>query len=201
MTVSSAQQTTTALLAGLQDETNEAVWEEFDRRYRPIIFAYARRLGLSEDEAGDVAQDALLRFIQEYRAGKYDRQRGRLRSWIIGIVKYRVADLKRSKLSRREFRGESAIMDIPRDDELAALWEDERRRVLLRQAVDELRCGSRLNEKTVRAFEMFALEQTAAPAVAAALGIGVQDVYVAKNRVAARLREILERLERIFDDG
>ena len=100
--------TTSALLDGLLEPGNEAIWREFDGRYRPIIFAFTRKLGLDESDAADVAQEAMLRFVQEYRAGKYDRQRGRLRSWIIGIVKYRAADLQRSGAKHRERRGESA---------------------------------------------------------------------------------------------
>lgn len=192
--------TSTSLLIGLAEAENDAVWAEFDARYRPIVTGYCLKLGLTEHEAADVSQESLMRFLEEYRAGKYDRERGRLRSWLIGIVKYRVADLKRAKFARRELRGESAVVDLPDDDQLEALWEAERCHQLLRQAISELRGASRLTERTMRAFEMFAVEQKPAAAVAAKLGISVQDVYVAKNRVAARLRETLERLEALFDD-
>jgi len=70
--------TTTALLDGLHDPANEEVWREFDTRYRPIILGFAVKLGLSDEDAADVAQDTLARFVQEYRAGRYDRTRGRL---------------------------------------------------------------------------------------------------------------------------
>ena len=102
--------TSTLLLAGLADSNNSVVWEEFDARYRPIVFGYARRLGLSEEEAADAAQDAMVRFVQEYRLGKYDRARGRLRSWLIGIVKARAIDVLRAKARRREARGDSVLM-------------------------------------------------------------------------------------------
>ena len=47
--------TTTVLLEGLLDSGNEAVWREFDARYRPIIVGFARTLGLDPDDAADVA--------------------------------------------------------------------------------------------------------------------------------------------------
>ncbi len=193
--------TTTALLAGLFDPANQAAWSEFDSRYRPMIVSFAQRLGLYESDAADIAQETLARFIRDYREGKYDRERGRLRSWIIGIVKYRVADLKRAQASRRENRGESAMIDMPADDELNQLWEAERRRVLLTQAIEELRSQSKLSEKTMLAFEQYALRDRPVDEVAAELNLTRHDVYMAKNRVAEKLRDILSRLEDIFDDS
>ena len=65
--------TTTALLEGLFDSDNELAWSHFDARYRPIVIAFARKLGLSESDAGDVAQETILQFLKEYKEGKYDR--------------------------------------------------------------------------------------------------------------------------------
>ena len=79
--------TTTVLLDGLYDPANSVVWRQFDQRYRPIIIGFARRLGLTDDDAADIAQETLVRFVKEYRAGKYDRTRGRLRTWIIAMVR------------------------------------------------------------------------------------------------------------------
>src|SRR5262245_47509887 len=118
--------TTTTLLDGLFDPENRSVWGEFDARYRPIIIGCARRLGVSDDDAADLAQETLARFIQEYRLGKYDRQRGRLRSWIIAMLKYRVADLQRARAKRREQRGDSAMVDLSARDDFDAVWEAER---------------------------------------------------------------------------
>lgn len=192
--------TSTLLLAGLADSNNSVIWEEFDTRYRPIVLGYARRLGLSEEEAADAAQDAMVRFVQEYRLGKYDRDRGRLRSWLIGIVKARAIDVLRAKARRREARGDSVLMVLPDDPELTAMWESERRRTLLRRALTELSESSRTADQTIRAFELFVLDEQPAADVATEMGITVQDVYQAKSRVADRLRGILTRLEQLYDD-
>src|SRR5882672_6361039 len=97
--------TTTLLLAGLTDPANREIWREFDDRYRPVLQAFARRLGLADEDADEIAQDVLARFVERYRAGEYDRERGRLRSWIFGIARTRVADWRRSRARRREERG------------------------------------------------------------------------------------------------
>ena len=196
-----ATTTTTLLLESLFQSDDEKAWREFHDRYAPIILAFARRLGLNEPDAADVAQDTLLSFVRDYRAGKYDRSRGRLRSWIIGIVKHRAADLLRAQAGLQAVRGESAIAELPDDDQLMALWDAEHRRVILVRAMVELRATTKLGHKTIRAFELFVLGQQRASAVAAELGLTAQDVYMAKNRVAERLREIVSQLTAVYDEG
>lgn len=193
--------TTTELLDGLFDPTNETVWHEFDLRYRPILVGVARKLGCTDEDAADIAQDTLVRFLNAYREGKYDRGRGRLRAWLVGIVRNQVIDQRRAWAARREHGGESVLAETADETQINAVWEIERRVALLRQAVAELREQTRLNEKTIRAFELYVLEGRSPEAVAAELGMAVHDVYMAKNRIAERLRQILKRLENLFDDG
>lgn len=196
--MSPATQTTSLLLEGLHDEANQAVWTEFDQRYRGIIEAFARRLGLSDADAADAAQETLLRFVREYRAGKYDRSRGRLRSWIIGIARHSIGDLRR-RGGRPGGRGSSAIAELPDDERLSAIWDAECRDVLLRRALDALRTESRIEPRTLRAFELVAFEQQPPAAVAESLGMTASDVYVAKHRVLERLREVAADLQQAWE--
>ena len=195
----SPQTTTTALLQGLHEAGNEAVWEEFHARYRPIILAVARRLGLSDDDAADVAQETLIRFVQEYRRGRYDRARGRLRAWIIGIARLRVADVYRAKARRRQYRGNSAIEGLPDDHAMSHIWEEECRSEILRQALMELREVTQLDERTIDAFEALVLREDAPAVVAEQQGMAIASVYKAKQRCLRQLREILVRLNRAYE--
>ncbi len=195
-----ASRTTTALLNNLHDADNDAAWREFDDRYRPILLGFSRRLGLSDADAVDVAQETTIQFIKEYREGKYDRGRGRLRSWLLAIARFRVAGIYRKRATNRISRGESAMVDLPRDDELEAAWDTERRMTILRKALEQLQANTRIADKTVRAFEMVALQQLPPSHVAQELGINENDVYLAKSRVASKLREIVAGLESIYDE-
>ena len=191
--------TTSQLLEGLFDNANDDAWRECDARYRPIIIAFARQLGLGDADAADIAQETLAKFLQEYQAGKYDRSRGRLGSWIIGIAKYRIADLRRRNARRREARGESAMLNLPGAEQLEELWNAEVKRVVLNRSMEELRTKTRMTPQTIRAFEMVTLEQKSAAAVAEELGMTVNDVYVAKNRAIEQLRKIRDRLCIVYD--
>ncbi|MAT80435.1 MAG: hypothetical protein CMJ29_02160, partial [Phycisphaerae bacterium] len=145
-----ASRTTTALLNNLHEADNEAAWREFDERYRPILIGFSRRLGLPEADAVDVAQETMVQFIKEYREGKYDRERGRLRSWLLGIARFRVAGIYRKRATSRVSRGESAIVDMPRENEFEEAWDTERRMTILRKALDELKNKTKIADKTVR---------------------------------------------------
>jgi len=194
-----AGRTTTALLHGLLDPDGEQHWLELDARFRPILRGFAMKLGLCEADADDVTQEALARFVKHYREGKYDRSRGRLSSWLIAIAQNCARDLHRSRAGKRELRGESAIVDLPDNDALETLWDHECRRVLLDHALRELRDCTRLEQRTIGAFERLALQQRQPAEIAEELGMSLDSVYAAKNRCLSQLREILARLNEVYE--
>lgn len=193
--------TTTALLNGLFDPKNAAAWETFDRRYRPILLGFVRNCGLRDNDAAEIAQETIVRFVEEYREGKYDRSRGRLGAWLVTIARYRVLDHRRRAGTARVERGESAIVDLDDDRSVGAAYESERRHAVLREALEELRTRSRTDPKTVQAFELLVYHSLSPQVVAEQLGMSTHDVYLAKSRVAAKLREIVVRLEREYEEG
>ncbi|MDX2200055.1 MAG: sigma-70 family RNA polymerase sigma factor [Phycisphaerae bacterium] len=193
--------TTSLLLAGLHDSANQAAWHEFHARYSPVLLAVARRLGLTESDAADVAQEALMCFLRDYQAGKYVRERGRLRTWLSSIVRFRVIDSFRKKQQGAAEVGLSAAGDVPSPEDMEALWDAEARQMMLRQALDEVRTSSRIDERTLRAFERAALDDVPVAIVAAELHISTDDVYQAKSRVSSRLREVVSRLEAVYEDA
>lgn len=191
--------TTTAMLDALHNPSDVAAWEEFDVRYRPVLIGFARNLGLDDADAADVAQETLTRFLEQYRDGRYQRERGRLGAWLVGIARYRILDLRR-KHGRRPLRGESAMVDLDDEKGMTEVWEEERRKSVLRQAMDRLRSGSRTDEKTIRAFEMLFVHGMNPQAVADELEMSVQGVYVAKSRIAERLQKLVTQIEQEFDE-
>jgi len=187
--------TNTVLLAGLLEAGNDEVWRDFDGRYRPVLRAFAGRLGLASADAEEVAQETLARFVELYRAGKYDHERGRLRSWIFEIAQRRVADVRRVRERRREKRGESALEPLTSEPELEHLFEEEWQRALLAAAFAELRAG-RTDPQSIRALELLASGNRSADEVATELSMTPNAVYAAKHRAVVKLREILTRLDR-----
>lgn len=193
--------TSTYLLECLKDSDHKTVWEQFVARYRPMILQYARRLGLNEQDAEDAAQQALTGFCTAYRAGRYQRAKGRLRDWLFGIAKHQILKI----LDRRHQRevqitqrtGQSDFFaSVPAEDQLTEIWQYEWRQAVLRQCMEETR--KEFDVKTVQAFEMFARDGLPAKQVAQQLGTTENAVYLAKRRVLAKVRELLPQMEQIW---
>lgn len=191
--------TTTALLESLLDPAGDQAWRDFDARYRPVLRGFALKLGLSYADAEDVTQESLARFVKYYRLGKYDRARGRLSSWLVSIAQNCVFDLQSSKAGRMERRGESAILDLSDSNALDSLFDQETRRVILETAMHELRTGTKADPRTVRAFEMVALQNRSVADAVAETGLSADSVYAAKHRCLTLLRQIVSRLHLAYE--
>ena len=194
--------TTTQMLDDLHDKDNVVAWESFDARYRPILIAFAHRLGFAGDDAAELAQQTLAEFAQAYAQGRYQRGRGRLSSWLVGI-----ASNVGSGLQRRAARGPANTGDALLDDawaderRLHDAWNRERERAIVIEALSILRDTSRVQANTMKAFELFAIRGVPAEEVAVQCGISVDAVYVIKNRLTGRLREIVQQLTITYDEG
>lgn len=183
--------TSTILIEGLKDPENRACWEAFDARYRPLILAVARRLGLQDADAEDAAQDTIAAFIQGYRRGDYQRGKGRLRDWLCGIAGNKARDVfrrgGREKLIADKTDGTLFFSKVE-DAKLQQAWEDEWNQAVLRQCLAQVR--EELPARSYEAFQLFALEQLPAREVARRLQVSEDFVYQVKHRVLARIREL-----------
>jgi DNA-directed RNA polymerase specialized sigma24 family protein len=115
--------TSTQLLDSLKDESNQEVWAGLDARYRPILEGVTRRLGLLTEDAADVAQETLTRFVRDYRLGKYERGKGRLRTWIMTIARHRSIDLLRAHSRSLVRHGDTAMGVEPSEEAVQSAWE------------------------------------------------------------------------------
>jgi len=186
--------TSTELLDALHNPEDDGAWQEFDRRYRPVLVGVGRRLGLQADDAADAAQETILSFIADYRAGKYVRGRGRLGAWLAGICRHRVIDQQRASARRGERRGDSVIGAVPDGPAVTRIWEDELHRRIFAEAMRMLREETGTDERTIDIFERTALRAVPPATVAEEFDIEPAEVYRIKHRVAARLRELVERI-------
>ncbi|MBS0192402.1 MAG: sigma-70 family RNA polymerase sigma factor [Phycisphaerales bacterium] len=194
-----ATKTTTRLLDALLEPANEPAWAQIDARYRPVISGLARRLGLRDADAEEVAQQALTEFVRVYREGRYDRSKGRLSSWILSIAHHTALRIARS--SRKNLLpGATILNDTPDEQSLRTIWTDERDRTILSRAISILREESDVDDRTLQAFELVALRGVPAPEAATQAGMTVDQVYVAKSRMTKRLREVVAQLTEAFEE-
>ena len=143
-----ATKTTTELLVQLRDPGNTPAWNLFNGRYRPIVVAYARRCGLQDADAEDVAQETLTEFLRAYVAGRYDRGRGgRLRDWVKGFAANRVREFRRRRATSKERQvasdasGTDVFLRVPNEEEPEA-WDQEWTTHLLSECKCRGKCSS-----------------------------------------------------------
>lgn len=194
-----ATRTTTRLLDALRDHTNEPAWSHIDARFRPVVAGLARRLGLTESDADEVAQQTLSEFVRAYREGRYDRSKGRLSSWILGIAHHTALGISRRRV-RDGIQSGTVIAEAADEPALRSIWSEERDRAILTRALASLRDESSVDDRTLEAFELVALRAVPAAAVAKQCGMSVEQVYVAKSRLTKRLRELVERMTQAFEE-
>ncbi len=199
MAVFSRTSTTTLLLESLHDPCNHEAWAALDQRMRPIIQGVALRLGLRAEDAADVAQETMTAFLRAYQSGEYMRGKGRLRDWICGIARNRVMDLHRARKARHESPAEHEAVGPLDDAMVRGLWDDEQRSVILEESLQELRAGSRMSERTIQVFDLVVVRGVPEREAAAQCGMSVPEVYVAKHRVTARLRQIMQELTAAYE--
>src|SRR5205809_8103452 len=66
-------------------EEQEANWRRFVQLYTPLLFHWARKLGLSAEDAADLAQEVLILLVQKLPAFHYDPQRS-FRGWLRTVI-------------------------------------------------------------------------------------------------------------------
>lgn len=189
-------QTSTTLLEGLRQAGDGPAWARFMERYRPLVMAVARRMGLQDADAQDAAQETMVAFIRAYRDGRYDREKGRLRTWLRGIAVHKIHDLVRGRQrADRALREGASPAAAARqaDADADALWSEEWDHAVLRQCLDEVR--REVQPRTFEAFTLFALQEWPVAEVARHLRVSEETVYQAKSRIMKRIRDLMPAME------
>lgn len=182
--------TTTALLDSLFELQESTTWEAYEARLRPVLMGTARRMGIDGWGADEVVQDCLLDVVKSYRKGNYSRGQGRLKSWILAILRNRVHDYFRIQDRQPDLCTESALYEMPGPDELNSYWMKEAQIKIAMDALASLRRETGIAEKSVTAFELHILKGKNVNSVAKELDMGVAAVYKACQRCTTRFQEM-----------
>ncbi len=189
--------TTTTMLASLRDYQDAGAWERFAARFRRPIFSFARSAGLSDSDAEDVAQESLLGFAEALRRGLYDRNKGRLRSWLFGIAYRQILRLRekdaRHANHRAEVESSTFWRELAQPDQAEALWQRQWEEWLWQQCLERVR--PEFQPVTLEAFQLVVRDGLPPQEVAGRLGVSVRSVYNAKHRVLRRLRELYRQMD------
>lgn len=189
--------TTTQALEELKISNDSVVWDKFINSFRPVVINFAMKLGLSANDAEDASQETMLVFIKAFKDGKYNRDKGRLRNWLFGVARRVILNLRRNRPLEQLIADKTtgtSFWDLIEDDRNIKLsWEAEWRNMVLTNCLEQVR--KEFDSKVFKAFELYALEQTAVDEVARNLEMSRNAVYIAKSRVLSRMRQLEQQFE------
>lgn len=182
--------TSASLLEQLRQVPGQETWSRFVRLYTPLLFFWARKLGMREADAADLVQDVFTIMVQKLPTFAYDQQRG-FRNWLRTVLLNKWRNSLRKKATAR-LAGPAGLSDVADSEIPDDLAEAEYREHLLSNALDLMK--SEFPEKTWKACWEHVVRGRPAAEVAAELGIVPGAVYVAKSRVLSRVRQELAGL-------
>jgi len=191
-------ETCTTLLEQLND-LEDAAWTGFVNHYQPVLLAIARRRGLRDDRADDAVQATLTTFFETYRGGRFNREKGGLKNWLLGIARNKFREALRAVAnSPAQFPETSATTGfagrIPESETWSdTIEEEEWERGVFAECLSRVR--EEVDRNTFEAFRFYGIEGLPASQVAERLGTTVNAVYIAKHRVLTRLRELAKEYE------
>jgi RNA polymerase sigma-70 factor (ECF subfamily) len=184
--------TTTQILENLKNSNDSVCWSRFRDHFYPVLLRFAKKLGLADNDAEDVAQETIVTFLKAYRANKYSRQQGKLSHWVLGVARNVIRDYyrKRSRTTSPANSDSAALLLQNIEDEHAIqhTWRTEWRNVLLGRCLTQAR--KEFDSKTFRAFESYALRGNPIEQVCEELNLSPNAVYIAKSRVLTKIRRL-----------
>jgi RNA polymerase sigma-70 factor (ECF subfamily) len=187
-----------SLIVRLPNARDQTAWGEFLSLYEPLILRLMRRHGLQESDARDVCQQVLAAVAQDVGQWKPDGGQGSFRRWLFQVSRNRLLKfLTKQQAEPRATGGTDAqikLAGLPDGkDSLAAQFEREFRQQLLTWGAEQIR--GEFHESTWQAFWRTCVLGEPVAGVAAELGTTAGNVYVARSRIMARLREKVREVE------
>lgn len=181
---------TSPTLVGRVQANEQAAWQRLVDLYGPLIYSWACRGGLANEDAADVMQEVFAAVAKAI--GRFDTAAcGRFRGWLWTITRNKIRDHHRRSAAEPEGRGgDTALRELA---ELPDHWDDNRSdatrqevRALYHRALQLIR--NDFEPHTWQAFWLSVVDEQPTDEIARQLGLSANSVRQAKSRVLRRLR-------------
>jgi RNA polymerase sigma-70 factor, ECF subfamily len=176
-----------SLLAGLR-ASDAGAWRRLAVLYTPLVYRWCRRRGLQQSDAEDVVQEVFCTVLTRVHDFRRRQPGDSFRGWLWTITYNKLGDHFRRSAGRAA-GGQEELEQAAAPPDSDSGESDAATAGLYRRAYDLIR--GEFEERTWQAFWRVAVEDQRPADVAAALGLSVNSVYLAKSRVLRRLHEEL----------
>lgn len=184
--------TRSSVLRTVANTENEAAWQRFFDLYAGFIFSIARSKGLKPEDADDIVQIVFTDLARNLPSFQYDRSKGKFRSYLAGLVHWRVID--RLKAVRRDADLKADFMEEvkatgPGDDEFA---DREWRAVAMDNALRRIK--SSVRPEHYAAFVASTVEGQDTETVMKLYNLSRDNLYQIRKRLSERLRKVMSEV-------
>lgn len=190
-------ETRPSLLLRLRAPQDQQAWAEFVCIYEPLVMRVLRQRGLQDADARDVTQQVILAVTEAVQRWQPDGQQASFRRWLFSIARRLALRFLERGQPKRGIGGSDMLKLLDRLPEPAhrteVQFDDEYRNEVFRWAADQIKTEFR--DSTWQAFWRTCVLHQPIPEVADLLGVSAGNVYVARSRVIARLRVVVEQFE------
>ncbi|MBO6307105.1 MAG: sigma-70 family RNA polymerase sigma factor [Paludibacteraceae bacterium] len=186
--------TRSSVLKAVADTENEAAWSRLFDLYAGFVFSMARHKGLKPEDADDIVQVVFADLARNLPTFKYDREKGRFRSYLTGLVNWRVVD--RLKASKRD----AGLRANFWKEAKAAGGDDEfSEREWQAAAMEEALCRMKpsVSPEHYAAFIASAVEGQDTDVVTKLYGISRDSLYQIRKRLTVKLHD---KLAEVLDE-
>jgi RNA polymerase sigma-70 factor (ECF subfamily) len=190
--------TRSSVLKAVADTSNEKAWKRLFDLYAGFVFSIARSKGLSITDSDDIVQNVFVDLARNLPQFNYDRTKGRFRSYLIGLVNWRVTDKLRAGKRDIDFKsqyGEDMKGAVAEDD--GSFLEDEWRAAAMEEALRRIK--DEVNPDHFAAFVASTIEGQDTETVMNLYSITRDNLYQIRKRLTLKLKEatqaVLEEMD------
>ena len=187
------ESTRSSVLKAVADTENEAAWNRFFDLYAGFVYSIARSKGLKPEDADDIVQIVFCDLARTMPTFSYDREKGRFRSYLAGLVSWRVMDRlrsgKRDAELKADFLEEVKSEKADGDDAFAEReWQSAAMEEALRRMKPDVR------PEHYAAFIASAVEGQDTETVMRLYGLSRDNLYQIRTRLTEKLREMMPKV-------
>ena len=180
--------TRSSVIRAVADTGNEAAWQQHFDLYAGFVFSIARSKGLREEDADDMVQVVFADLARNLPTFRYDRAKGKFRSYLTALVHWRVMD--RLKAGKRDADLKASFWEEAKSAASAAdedFSEREWQQAALEEALRRMKPDVR--PEHYAAFVASAVDGQDTESVMRLYGISRDNLYQIRKRLTEKLRE------------